>query len=135
MIIPLTNSVSLYVGYSNSLHVPPAKGSVHLDRDTSADMIIIPAVLDLYQRCVDPNKSIRRVNISFNNLIPETVQRQLCFFDSAETSIKRKHQVQKTVIGIKKRYGNNSILKGTNFEPAATGRERNRQIGGHKSGE
>ena len=39
------------------------------------------------------------------------------------------------MLKIKKRFGKNSILKGTNFEEAATGRERNRQIGGHKSGE
>ena len=31
--------------------------------------------------------------------------------------------------------GKNAILKATSLEEAATGRERNRQIGGHKSGE
>jgi DNA polymerase V len=31
-------------------------------------------------------------------------------------------------------YGKNAILKGVNYAPAATGRERNGQIGGHRSG-
>ena len=33
---------------------------------------------------------------------------------------------------IKNKYGKNAILKGLNFEEGATGRERNRQVGGHK---
>ena len=42
--------------------------------------------------------------------------------------------LQETMLGIRAKYGKNSILNGMNFEPAATGRERNLQIGGHKSG-
>ena len=39
------------------------------------------------------------------------------------------------MLKIKAKHGKNAILKGINFEEAATTRERNRQIGGHKSGE
>lgn len=39
------------------------------------------------------------------------------------------------MLDIKNRFGKNAILKGTNIKEAATGRDRNRQIGGHKSGE
>ena len=34
---------------------------------------------------------------------------------------------------IKKKYGNNAILKGTNFEEGATSIDRNQRIGGHKA--
>ena len=37
------------------------------------------------------------------------------------------------MLGIRAKYGKNAILKGMNFDQAATGRERNNQIGGHKS--
>ena len=37
------------------------------------------------------------------------------------------------MLDIKKKYGKNAILKGTNLEKGATARERNRQIGGHKA--
>ena len=37
------------------------------------------------------------------------------------------------MLGIRAKYGKNAILKGMNFEEAATGRERNAQIGGHKA--
>ena len=37
------------------------------------------------------------------------------------------------MLGIKKKYGKNAVLKGTNFLDGATMRDRNRQIGGHKA--
>ena len=37
------------------------------------------------------------------------------------------------MLKIKNKYGKNAILKGVNFEEGATGRERNRQVGGHKA--
>ena len=39
------------------------------------------------------------------------------------------------MLGIKAKHGKNAILKGMNYVDAATTRERNCQIGGHKSGE
>ena len=39
------------------------------------------------------------------------------------------------MIDIKKKFGKNAILKGMNLEEGAKTMERNRQIGGHKSGE
>ena len=35
------------------------------------------------------------------------------------------------MLGIKKKYGKNAILKGMNLEEGATARERNETIGGH----
>ena len=37
------------------------------------------------------------------------------------------------MLGIKKRYGKNAILKGLNLEEGATARERNRTIGVHQA--
>lgn len=37
--------------------------------------------------------------------------------------------------GHQEKFGKNAIMKGMNLEDAATTRERNLQIGGHKSGE
>jgi len=38
------------------------------------------------------------------------------------------------MLDIRQKFGNNAILKGMNLQEHATGRERNRQIGGHRSG-
>ena len=48
---------------------------------------------------------------------------------------KKETDLLKTVVNIKHRYGKNSLLKGTDYEPRATQRERNRMIGGHNGGE
>ena len=48
-------------------------------------------------------------------------------------SEKRERSLQKTMLDIKARYGKNAILKGTSFIEGATGRERNREIGGHRA--
>ena len=36
-------------------------------------------------------------------------------------------------LGIKKKFGKNAVLKGTNYLDGATMRERNKTIGGHKA--
>ena len=48
-----------------------------------------------------------------------------------QQALDREKKVQRTVIDIKKKYGKNAILKGMNLQEGATGRDRNRQIGGH----
>ena len=49
------------------------------------------------------------------------------------TTLERERRRQKAVLGIKKKYGKNAIVKGMDFEEGATARERNAQIGGHKA--
>ena len=41
--------------------------------------------------------------------------------------------MQKALIGIKKKYGKNAVLKGMNLEEGATTVERNGQVGGHRA--
>ena len=43
--------------------------------------------------------------------------------------------MQQAMLDIKDKFGKNAILKGMNLQEGATTRERNRQIGGHRSGE
>lgn len=134
----VTSSVTLYVGYSNSLHADPSRGTAKFAIPTSADRLIIPAVIALYNRTVDKTKMVRRINITCNQVIDvdTNATQQLSFFDQPDDQSAEKNlKVQKAVLEIKKKYGKNSILKGMNYEESATTRERNRQIGGHKSGE
>ena len=41
--------------------------------------------------------------------------------------------LQLATLDIKNKFGNNAILKGTDFLDGAMTRERNRQVGGHKA--
>ena len=128
----VTKSITLHVGYSNQLHIPSAHGTVSLDTETNADILIIPAITGLYERIVDPRYHVRRMNISCNNVVPEEYHQYSFFVDTAE--LERNRKVQKAVLSIKNKFGKDAILKGMNLEENATTKERNHQIGGHKSG-
>lgn len=129
----ITDSVSIYIGYSNSLDLPGAKGTASIAKKTNADSLIVPAVTALYDHIVNPAYPVRRININMNRVVPDSGAEQLSLLDEIDTT--KDKAIQETVLQIKSRYGKNAILKGMNFEEAATTRERNRQIGGHKSGE
>ena len=126
-----------------------AHGSVNLGGHTSSTQKIVEAVMQLYDRIADPALLVRRLNVTANNIMleeeaekPVRYEQMDLFTDyealerqkEAEREKKEKEKsLQKAVIGIKKRYGKNAILKGTDLQEGATMRERNSQIGGHKS--
>jgi DNA polymerase V len=126
-----------------------AHGSINLGRQTSSAKLILDAVAELYERIVDKNLLIRRVNITANHVVDEaTVQKsgnyeQLDLFtdymaaqakkEEEEAAFARENRMQKAMLQIKKRYGKNAILKGVNLEEGATTIDRNSQIGGHKA--
>ena len=104
------------------------------------------AVLGVYDRVVDPDLYVRRVNIAAVGLIPENdlpedEPEQLCLFTdydalAAEAAADdRERRIQEATVDIQSRYGKNAILKGINLLEGATSIERNQQIGGHRSGE
>jgi len=100
--------------------------------ETNAASVIVPAVVALYRRIVSPAYVIRRVGISCNNVVEDHGALQLNMFEDVTKQLKNK-AIQEAMLGIRAKYGKNAILKGMNFEEAATGRERNAQIGGHKA--
>ncbi len=128
----VTSSVTLHVGYSNRLNVKSAHGTVSLEAETNADIILIPEIEKLYDRIVNPLYPVRRFNLSCNRVIPENYRQYHLFVDADD--LDRNRKMQNAVLQIKNRYGKNAVLKGMNLQEAATTQERNRQIGGHKSG-
>ena len=59
----------------------------------------------------------------------EGVQLDL-FEETVDTS--RERNRQEAILEIRRKFGNNAILTGIDFEEGATTRERNNQIGGHR---
>ena len=114
---------------------------------TSSANDLLRAVTTLFDRIVDPDLLVRRLSVSANKLLDETrVPRQTeaeqldLFTDYAareeqqradEAAHARERKIQEAMLGIKKKYGKNAILKGMNLEEGATARERNQTIGGH----
>ena len=127
----ITDSFTIYVGYSNSLNIPGAKGTTKTNKKTNADSLVIPAVVGLYDKIVNPKFPVRRIIINCNRVTNDNNAVQLNVFN--ETNTFKNRILQETMLKIKSKYGKNSVLKGMNFKDAATTRERNEQIGGHKA--
>ena len=110
-------------------------GTYNLSKYSCSSREIRTAVKNLFEKSVDPKLLIRRLTIAVNHVKAEkdaaSELRQLGLFDETKDDTKEK-QINEAVLKIKKRYGKNAILTGTNFEEGATGRERNAQIGGHR---
>ena len=128
----VTDSIFLYVGYSRDT-AKSSHGTSPLTVTTNSVRVITKAFSLLYEKIVNKTAPIRRVNIGFNNVVDEAYEQYDLFTDPAELEKDRK--IQMAVLDIKKKFGKNTIMKGMNLEDAATTRERNLQIGGHKSGE
>ena len=126
-----------------------AHGTANLKRKTSSSRIITDAAMELFDRIVDHNLLIRRINIAAcklareRDLPKEHEPEQSTLFEDPEAMILREQEeeaalesekrMQKAILEIRKRYGKNAILKGMNFQECATARERNGQVGGHRA--
>lgn len=129
----VTESITLQLGYSRICHKEADRGTIRMDIATSSARTILSYVTKLYERIANRNVPIHKVNLTFNNVEKEAYRQYDLFTDPIEAE--REKSIQKAMLDIKRKYGKNAILKGMNLEEGATTIERNRQIGGHKSGE
>lgn len=127
----VTESVSLFVGYSYIHGVPGPGSTAKLAVETNAASVIIPAIGNLYRRIVNPAYGIRRICLSCNNVVPDRGDFQLSLMEDTTKQLRAK-ALQEAMLGIRAKYGKNAILRGISYTEASTARERNEQIGGHK---
>lgn len=129
----VTQSVSLWISYSYDLETKPAVGTASLSTATHSYGRIIPCVMEVYERIVEKDKAIRKVSITCKSIMNEVYEQYELFTDYA--AIERERKIQKAALEIKRRFGKNAIVRGMDLMEEGTAMERNRQIGGHKSGE
>ena len=126
-----------------------AHGTAGLGDYTSSSRRILDAVTELFERIVDPQLLVRRMNLVAAHVLTESELsgrervEQLDLFTDYEAERKRRKQEeaelarekkrQQAILSIQHKYGKNALLKGMNLEEGATGRERNGKIGGHKA--
>lgn len=127
-----------------------AHGTENLDRQTSSAKLMKGAVEKLFNRIVNPDLLVRRLNLTACAVVYEDEAKwldgdpvELTLFTDYDELMRQKEQqkamlakerkVQEAVLRIKKAYGKNALLKGLDFDEGATTIERNSQIGGHKA--
>lgn len=147
----VAEGVTLYVGYQilsrdrlSAYHgpvkvnyygrkVPPSvHGTGKLGAPTASLSRITQGVLQLYGRLVDRELEVRRMSIAAIRLSPaEEVPPQLSLYPEQQND-QRETSLLRTAVGLHKRFGKNSLVRGMDFLDAGTTRERNEQIGGHR---
>jgi DNA polymerase V len=127
-----------------------AHGTYNFDRPTSLSSQLMDGAAELFDKHVNADLLIRRLNITANHVIPEEIAlkqdnapQQLDLFTDYEAMEKQKQaekaktdkerRMQEVQLRIKQRFGKNAILRGLNFDEGATSKDRNNQIGGHKA--
>ena len=110
---------------------------------TSSTKLITEKTLELFDRIVDKKLLTRRLTVTANRLLTEeeaknnVPMQQLSLFDDPKEILQkeedeaREKRRQQAILAIKGKFGANAIMKGTSYQEAATGMERNQSIGGH----
>ena len=129
-----------------------AHGTFNFKKPTSSSRLIMNGAAELFDRYVNPDLLIRRMNLTTNHVKDEAIvnskqstvnYEQLNLFTDYEALNKQKQKekarlekerrMQEAQLKIKQRFGKNAILRGLNFEEGATAKDRNKQIGGHRA--
>lgn len=126
----VASGMVLYLSFSRACGYPSARGSVAFNTPTSSTRELIEYASALYERIMYADGKIRRVNVDLYNLVSDEIM-QCNLFVSAD-EIEKERSLQKAMISIRKKYGNNAVLKGMNLEEGGKAIERNEQIGGHR---
>ena len=161
----VTNQIVLEIGYDiDNLTVPEIKGkyngevttdrygrkvpkhahgTINIDHKTSSTKIIMDATVKLYEKIINKDLLVRRLNITANNVTNIADEKEKSYeqidlftnYEEVSKNIKKEAdelRIQKAMIDIKQKYGKNAIVKGMNLQKEGTTIERNGQIGGHR---
>ena len=109
------------------------KGTKNMAETTNLYSIIVDYVSALYDSIVDKTRPVRRLSYVFYGLVPESDERYDFFTDM--TKINKQKRLVNSVLDVREKFGKNSLLKAIDLTACATQKDRNSQIGGHKSGE
>ena len=142
----------IITNYYGKLVPKHAHGSLRFDKPTSSSRLLMNGAAELFDRHVNPNLLIRRLNLCVNHVVSESTlaqqpaqPQQLDLFTDYETlerqqqeeqaRLDKERRLQEAQLKIKQRFGKNAILRGLNYSEGATAKERNAQIGGHRAGD
>lgn len=109
-------------------------GTRHFPAPTAARPEIVEAALEVYDERISRSAPIKRIGLTVGDLTDADASGVQLSFADLDAGRDEDRKRQKAVLAVKRKFGKNALLKGTDLLPEATQRERNEQIGGHKSG-
>ncbi len=126
----VTDHIHLFVGYGDDKS--GAKDMRRMNIATNLYSIIGKVADEMFENFVDKRKPIRKLGYGFD-LLPAEYEMYDMFVNESE--IEKEKNLVRSILALQDKYGKNSVLKAADFEKNATIIERNKTIGGHKSGE
>ena len=109
-------------------------GSAAFLSPTSSRTVIMDELVKLFARVVDSERPVHRLSISLNDVVAEDASGLQMDLFADPAAREREHKRQQAVNAVRAKFGKNSLLRAMDLLPQATARERNEQIGGHRSG-
>lgn len=114
--------------------IPSDGGSRRFVSPTSSRRQIMDVACELFDEHVSRVRKVHRLNVTLDGVIDSEARGVQLDLFSDPAALEREHRRQMAVSAVKERFGKNALLKGIDLLPQATARERNEQIGGHRSG-
>ncbi len=108
-----------------------ATGTISLGCSTNSARVISERAGELFDDITDKTMSIRRLSINANDVGSDD-NIQLSLFRSSKEE-KRDSVLQQAQLDITRKFGKNALLKAASLQDGSTLKDRNRQIGGHRS--
>lgn len=127
-----TPLIHLIIGYGDNKG-DFVKGTKRMSVTTNLYSIIYKYADEIFDEIVDKNRPIRRIGYDFSALVSENNEQYDLFTDYKQ--IEKEKKLVNSVLSLQDKFGKNSILKGIDLKKNATQIDRNKVIGGHKSGE
>jgi DNA polymerase V len=128
----VAGSIGLNISYSKDIY-PATGGSRKMHLTTNVFSALEQEMTMLYKSTTRKDMPIRKINISFGNLIDADFEQLDLLTDRGK--IEKERTTQKAMNQIKTKFGKNVIMRGMNLQEGATQKTRNKLIGGHRGGE
>ena len=145
----VAHSANLAVGYRATERVVPTEGHApQANRwgeltsqgtrafvaPTSSSEVIRAEVETLYRHITDRSRPIHRLTLSLGDVSADDHAGLQMDLFSDPVARERERRRLEAVNAVRAKFGKNAMLRAMDLLPEATARERNRQIGGHRSG-
>ena len=125
----MASGITINIKFADKLE-PHQRASVRFKTPTNVSSVLMSLAEELLLNKIKNVGLIRQISISANDVVKESLAHSSLFEDDT-----KEKAVLKSLNLIKEKFGKNSVLRAIDLLPEATGQDRNKKIGGHKSGE
>lgn len=125
----MCKGIGLCISYENHVRNHTG-GSRKLSAYTSSYHQLVAEFEKLYRETT-AYLPIKKLSVSLEHVIPEdNVVMEMDLFEAPQDNTKER-KMHEAMLAIKHKFGKNSVIRGMSLLDKATGRERNRLVGGH----